>query len=553
GVHLEQSTGLTMLDHAAMLFADWPYHLWVMEGLFHPLPLWLGVPAFIYAAYRRWWGLMFLWAGVLTAFLIGKIAKPNAAGWHLLNVSPFFLLMAAVGIIDAVNHIKMKPARDSMMALLCGLLLLAAVQDASFWRIPPVKATVDDWIAENIGDEESVNVFPEFYPEKGETRQWILREIQSGYPGRGYSTLRELYWYVTLREGAPIYYPLSHLASKKPVAQIFPQSPDLVTTDRAFATGPDTGLASARRYILSDQASGQICVLASNAHSQPNTLRLRIGGQSRTFTLQRGASAVFTFNRDQNRSFLMKGAYVEIEASSSLDAVWMVGATSQQIGDIYSQLGQVSKAVESYAESATAYSLLRIMALSERGDVRLRAFAELGRLYPKLYMAITNTPLEELTWPQIAGFSDSAFSAKTEKTLTLDMFNRGGGGGAGATINPGDSLYGPYLALTQGEYRLKVRWMTGRRSPVIFRVDIRTSRGDDQKISRAFTADEVTAGHAEIPFTVTRVTDYPLEIRIGDVQGGAVMIESMFLSIDYLAHARKIIQAGLDGLKKKKI
>ncbi|MDH4183927.1 MAG: glycosyltransferase family 39 protein, partial [Nitrospinota bacterium] len=42
GVHLEQSTGLTMLDHAAMLFADWPYHLWVMEGLFHPLPLWLG-------------------------------------------------------------------------------------------------------------------------------------------------------------------------------------------------------------------------------------------------------------------------------------------------------------------------------------------------------------------------------------------------------------------------------------------------------------------------------------------------------------------------------
>ncbi|MDH5510147.1 MAG: glycosyltransferase family 39 protein [Nitrospinota bacterium] len=558
GVPFIEVTGLATIDGILMFFYNWRYQMWVLEGLFHPLPLWLAIPSFAYAVYMRRWRLLFVWAGAMAAFMIGKVAKPNAAGWHFLNVSPFLLFMSAAGIADAMEKIPVRQARHAAMALLCIFLVHGAAQDASFWILPPSKSSVENWKRENIGDGGQAALFTELKRETGDARRHILQEFHSGYPlGEapygGYSVLRDLWWYVSLKDGEPGFFPSAHIGSKKRTAQVFAQNRDLVTTDRAFATGPDTGLASARRFVLAEGAPEQILALASNAHVQPNTLKLNFGRVEKIIALERGGSALIAVKRDENRSFLLNGTYVDFVAKSERDAVWLIGANHQDIGDIYLSMGLITLALKSYALSRTPYSLLRIMAVADRMDTRLNAFAALEKEHPKFFKTITTTATEKLKWKDIAGYSETIFAAGGERTFTLDKFNRVGMPLEGHVITPGASMYGPYVALTGGDYILKMKWMTRREKPASFTVDVRTGRGNDITISRVYRGAEAEAGQTAIPFTALKEVDYPLEIRVGDVTGGPVILEEVTLSIDYLGHARKIISLGLAGLKSKKL
>ncbi|MDH5638491.1 MAG: glycosyltransferase family 39 protein [Nitrospinota bacterium] len=558
GVPYIAVTGIKTIDGTLMFFYNWRYQMWVLEGLFHPLPLWLAIPSFAYAAYMRRWRLMFVWAGAMVAFMIGKIAKPNAAGWHFLNVSPFLLFMSAVGVADALEKIPVRQARNAVMALLLIFLVHGAAQDASFWALPPSKSNVENWKKENIGDGEQVAMFTELIRETGDARRHILAEFHSGSFGGsptygGYSVLRDLWWYVSLKDGEPGFFPTAHIGSKKQTAQVFAQNMDLITTDRAFATGPDTGLASARRFVRVEGAPEQILALASNAHVKPNILTLNFGRVEKTLSLGRGGSALIAVKRDENRTFLLNGEYVDLMAESELDAVWLIGANHQDIGDIYMSMGQVTLALKSYAKSRTPYSLLRIMALAERIDTRLNAFAALEKDHPRFLKTITTTPAEQLEWKEIAGYSETVFAAGGERAFTLDKFNRVGMPLDSHVITPGASMHGPYVALTGGDYVLKLKWMTRREKPTSFTVDVRTGRGSDVTISRVFQGAEAESGQAAIPFTALKAVDYPLEIRVGDVTGGPIILEEVTLSIDYLGLARKVISQGLAGLKSKKL
>ncbi|MDH5757324.1 MAG: glycosyltransferase family 39 protein [Nitrospinota bacterium] len=553
GVPYIEVTGLKLMDGFLMFFYNWRYQLWVLEGLFHPLPLWLAFPSFAYAAYRRRWRLLFLWAGAMAAFVIGKAAKPNAAGWHMMNISPFLLLMAAVGITDALERINIKPLRQGLMAVLCLLMVHGAVQDASFWTLPPVKSSAEIWKAENIGDDGNVALFVELEREKGEPRDRILQEFNSGSRGGAYSVLRDVWWYVSLKKGAADYFPTAHIGSTRRSAQIFPVARDLVTTDRVFATGPGTGMDWARRFVLADDAQEQMLALGLNAHPGPNELRLTFGRVAKTMKLERGGGALIAVKRDDNRAFLLEGSHVKLRAESEKDAVWMIGANLQDMGDMYLGVGQLALAVQTYAQSRTPYSLLKIMAVADKIDTRLNAFAELEKSHPRFFKAITTTPPEKLEWEQIAGYSETVFASKAEMRLPLEKFKKVGMPADSHVLLPGASMYGPHMALTAGDYILKLKWMTRREQPASFGVELATGRGDDRKITRPFQGAEAESGAAAIPFTVSKTVDYPLEIRLEASQGGPVILEEVILSIDYLGHARKVISQGLAGLKSKKL
>ena len=440
--------------------------------------------------------------------------------------------------------------RRAILALPALYLAYILLQAASFLAFVPGGFTIAAWKGENIADDSHMVYFDSHSRERGDEKLFILREAGSGAPDKWYSRWLSPWSYAAIKDGAPVFFPLSHVASSRPTAQLFPANHDLITTDAAFATGPSAGIGSVRRLILADGAAGEMVIVVRNAHQGPNGIILSAGRMKKKFTLENGGVAIFGVNVDENGTLLYNGAYVEVSAVSGQDAVWMIGATDQAAGDLYMEAGQISNALKNHARSLSAYSLLRIMDMAGRMEVRLRALAEIEKRYPRLYAAITHTPPEKLDWEAIAGYPDSIFAGKARRPLPLGKFARRNMPQEGSVIPPGGSMIGPSLALTQGEYAIGLRWKPGQGAQTSFTVEVRMGKAT---IARKISGAGSEAGAAQIPFSVKSAVDYPLEIKIGEVSGAPVEVEEVLLSIDYLAHAQAVIRQAMDALKRKKI
>ena len=512
--------------------------IWISSMLFHPLPFWIGSAAWVYAVYSRPQRLTFLLIGCPLAYVMAQIPGAGSAA-AIAAISPLFLLGASVGMMDLAGMISIRPIRYSALALLAFFMIHGALQISSFRVFPPAEGSMARWMEENIADASLLSPLSGQEAVSAPAGTHILWRAGAGW--RGDWNIPPFYPSLAMGVNSALadYFPGPRVASHRAQAQIFPANRELVTTDKVFVSGPSAGHSRVQRFILAEGAPEEISLMVKNVHAGENTLSFSAGKVGKKFKLEKGGKGFFVIKTGENRGLLRNGAYLTLTVESAQDAVWMAAANDQDNGDMNSEVGQYTRGLESHVRSLTAYSLLRVTDLADKVDVRIKAFAELERRYPRLHAAITGAAPETLSWEAIAGYPDSIFAAKARIPLPL----------AGG-LAPGAAVVSPPVALTKGEYAVELRI---RSEPGIKNLLTVETRLGAVKNSTQVDAAGAEDGLVRVPFSVVSVMEYPVQISV--INGGAatVALEEGSLRLDYLSDARRTVRRALDGLKRRKL
>ena len=512
--------------------------IWISAMLFHPLPSWIGLAAWAGAVYTRPQRLMFLLIGSPLAYAVAQVPGPGAAA-VLAAISALFILGAAVGIMDLAMMITIRPVRDSALALLAIFMIHGALQFSSFRAFPPAEAVMARWMEENIADAAPLAPLAGRESISAPAGTHILWRVAAGWLGDW--SMPPLYpsAALALKSAAADYFPGPHVASSRAEARIFPDNHDLVVTDKVFLTGPSAGRPSVRRFILADGAPEEIALMVKNVHPGENSLAFRAGRVGKKFQLEKGGKGFFVIKTGENRELLRNGACLALTVESAHDAVWMAAANEQDNGDMNIEVGQYTRGLESYVRSLSAYSLLRVMDLADKVDVRLKAFAELERRHPRLHAAITGAAPENLPWEAIAGYPDYIFAAKARRPLPL-----------AGDLAPGGRVVSPPMALTRGDYavELRVRPQPGAQTTLM----VETQLGII-KTSTTVDAAGGDDGLVQVPFSVVSVMEYPVQISVVNPGASTEAVEEAALRLDYLSDARRTVRRAMEALKRRKL
>jgi hypothetical protein len=538
----------TMLNHIKLLFTQWSYHLWAIRGLFDPVPLAVGIISLAFVAYRHGWRLAFLWLSPVLFALLGRMTKPNSAPLHYLNLIPLLLLAASVGILDLLKMIPSRLARGALLSTLIVWGAYQALQDTSYWSLPPTFKVQHDWLEENLDYYADVWAPKDLMPlAAGDPRK--IREVYTGPEKWCYALHRDARHYIILKNGLPVLFPKAQFPSQRKTSTIFTASRDLAVTERMFATGPEPRLYEVTRYVMAGEAvADRIAVMVKNAALKENPVTLRIGRSLFTKKLKPGEKALFSAPMNENRTFLFEGRYVKVFANSEEDAVWMVAATHEDIGDLLLENGNKAGALADYARSGTAYSLLRIMALADDPAQKPMAAATLKNKYPDLFQTITTVAPGQWTFQNLAGWDDNLFLSKMTRRYGYEDFHKQEIPPAGFTLGPQSNLWGPYQPIMRGEYRLDIKWLVAGKGPESFQMNYGTRRIPGASIVRTLPGAEAVAGRTSINITEENMVDFPFEVWIGKVSGGDLGVAEIALTIDYVGPMKKLVREALDGV-----
>ena len=537
----------TLLNHIKVLFSHRDYHLWAIRGLLDPVPLSLGLAAIGYVAYRHGWTMAFLWLSPFIFVLAGRLTKPNSAPLHYLNLIPLLLLAVSVGMMDFLYTLRSATVR---VALLGSLVLWGgyqALQDTSYWSLTPSFKVQHDWLKENVNYYANVSGPKDLMPlAVGDPRK--IREVYTGPEKWCYALHRDERHYIILNAGLPTLLPKTHFPSQRKETTIFPASVDLAVTDRLFATGPEPRLYEVTRRIMAGEAGRNIAVTVKNAALKENLVTLKIGSAKFKKKLGPGETAFFEAPVEGNRTFLMEGRYVELFVNSEEDAVWLVAATDESAGDLRLEHGDKAGALADYSRSGTAYSLLRVMALADEKTKKLAAASELKRKYPELYRTMTTVDPAQWTFLNLAGWDENIFMALMTRIYGYDEFHKQEIPPLGFTLSPGANMWGPYLPIMKGNYRLDVKWLVNGAGPESFNMNYSTRRIPGNSIGRVIPGSEAAAGRTSASFTQENVVDFPFEVWIGGVRGGDLGVAEVALTIDYFTPMKKTVMDAVDAV-----
>ncbi|MDH4184524.1 MAG: glycosyltransferase family 39 protein, partial [Nitrospinota bacterium] len=538
----------TLKKHIELMASGYDYHIWATGGLFAPIPLLLGIAAIGFVGYTYRWRLAFLWFSPIPFIIIGRFAKPNAAPFHFLNLIPLLMLPVAIGILDALKLLPSRLARGVVMSVLVVWCSYASLQDASFWSLPPSFKIQHDWLEENLDASDLVKNWKDMVV-LGQGDPKKIRDIYTGPERWCYVLHRDARYYVFIRNGAPALFPLAHFPSQRQEASIFPASQELATTERVFATGPETKLYDVVRYIMAAETGGRIMAWARNASLEPSEVRLRIGGASFKRTLKPGEAALFEAPVEGNRTFLLEGRYVKVIATSEGDTAWALAANHDQVADLLLEMGEKSRALAEYSASGSAYSLLRIMALAPEQARRLQAALTLKGKFPDLHKTLATLDPQEWTFQSLAGYDDRIFQGKMTRFYGYNDFHRRNIPPSGLTLVDSEAgIWGPYTPVMKGDYIVDFKWLTYDKAPESFLVDIATRRFPNNEIVKKLSIEDARKGMTTISISEENAASFPFEIMVAEANGGMLGVMEVGVTIDYLTPLQKLALAARDGV-----
>ncbi|MDH5677568.1 MAG: glycosyltransferase family 39 protein [Nitrospinota bacterium] len=542
----------TLWNHFKVLFTHLDYHFWAIRGLLDPIPLWLGAAALGFVAWKHRWSLVFLWASPVLFILIGRLTKPNSAPFHYLNLIPLLLLAVSIGLLDGLKHVPSRMARGGLLAALGFWGAYQGLQDTSYWSLPPTFKVAHDWMGENLdyhadvlGPKDLIKMY------EGDRRK--IREVYTGPDRWAYVLHRDARHYIIIHKGNPMLFPTAHFPSQRPVATIFPASQEVVVTERVFATGPEAEIFDIRRLIMAKEATENIAVWVRNSSLKDNVISLCIGGATFGKKLKPGESAMFVAPTQENRTFLMEGNYVQVDAHSEEDAVWILAAKHDDLGDLMMDAGDRTAALEEYKKSGSAYALLRIMALGATKEQRLEAARKLKEEYPPLFATMTRRPREEWTFQNLAGWNDQYFRSLMTRNYEYSQFHLDHVPEAGLVLGPRSNIWGPYTPIMKGNYKLDIQWLPHGAGPESILLDVATRREPNNEIVQTITRAQARAGNTSLDIKVEDPANFPFEVMIGNVQGGTVGLGYVSLSIDYLGDLKSLVGAALEAAGKEEM
>ncbi len=553
GLNQVEWSGPQFLQPVMLMYENFDYMWWVTTGLFDPIPMWIGIPAFAAGAYFCGRNLAYLWVSPIIIYIIGRLAKPNSLAYQYLFVTPLILFVTAIGIWEGAKLIPQRFFRYSLLATLVCYLGYATVQDTSFFGLPPITDGEHRWADDNLsndgyGIEKTGGLGP---VENMESNVRLIRKFNNGMEW-AYSLHRDASHYYAIDKNAlhfaaPALFPKTQFVDNSDVAYIFPASRQLATTERIFSTDGRKKFRKTR-YVKASEAAPQIVIWVKNyenpALKKFNKVTISVGNEKREFKLAPRQSMVVSFDRDKNKSWLYYNKFLVVTVSSKGEAAWMVGANDYDIGSIYKSVGSNEKMYEAFLHADSACGLLEIIADAKDKNKKDVAVQLLKKKYPELWKAILDYRDGEtdIKWADYAGYDDRIFVGKMSKFIGDNNFNRN------ITKTPqsmvareGSIIFGPYIPLMKGLYDVEFKWRA-KGDGASFTLDIFSGQGGGLLFEKILSPSETKAGFLAASFVINELVNHPVEMRLRDVKGGDVLLESVSLKIDYIKQLKETIR-----------
>ncbi len=535
--------GLYNHGHLEFLWSHLAYNYYVLNGVLSPVPVWIAAALLFVLVARRGSDHFYLWAGPAIIFIVGKITMPVSAANHYLNIAPIFLIAISMGVNEIMKMIRYRGVGAAIVALTCIYPAYYAIGDTSFWSLRPLKHEGQKWMSENA-DYEAHGAYALFYfsdcytdsvaGRDPETNRFVINKFYYDLP-KAPSLHRTRTNCLALLEPDPLFFPNTHWVDDENRATIYPANYNLVTTTKKFVT---TKQAPVERLVKASELKGGITVLTDNCSQMKNNrVKVNIGGKKFEYNMAPGNKVVSEVTAP-NRTWLYFGEYVSVIAESKESACWSVGTNPQDTGDIKLALGAREKAAESYLESGSPYSLIKAY-LEGSETQKEKAHKEITRLYPKL---LTGEYLKKAThsWNDAANYTSNLFDIKmvkeiknTDTTNVSDPENI-------ESVGPGETLYGPYIPLLQGDYTLYIKW-SGSELLRSFDIDIVSLRSKNVITKKKIT-NNMAKNYATINFTIENFMEPDIEFRFYNVKGARLLIGQLLVKPQYHKPLKRLLQ-----------
>lgn len=521
---------MDMAGHLKLLYEWGAYNWWVFTGIFAPLPIWIALPAIGYAIYRTSWRYVYLWAPPLLIFLIGKITMPISAAGHFLDVIPFVMLSAAIGMEEAAVFVKSGKIKKILIVALGAYLVWTAAQHNSFWTLKPVQAEQYEWTRDNIAHGiKPVQVgliAVENAPKEALERR--IHFFTDGMP-QPYSLHRgERKFLWTVSDEIPVAHPVTHFPSQKAVSYVLPGSWDFVTTEKIFATGWSQ-IDGAERYILAGDAADPVILWMKNYSRKDNRIRGTFGKRNFDYKLGPGETRILSASKNDT-TFLYYGKYIYLSVMSEEGAGFAIGATEEDKGDIYMEAGDMDSAMRSYIKSGTMNGELMAIMNARNAEEKKTALAGLLAVRRNIFSQDYD-PADPAMWKKLAGYKNGFYEPMMSRPVEKNRGNNAVKASDDWLIFDGGYVYGPYIPLARGDYEVGAIWRADK-ADIGFTLDaVVMSEG---KVLGQVSAKTDAAGRGETKFTfrVDRLLEYPVEIRVMNVSGGMIYLEDFRIRAD---------------------
>ena len=539
---------------------NYDYNVFVIDGLFKPVPLWLAILALLVLIYKYPRKLAYLWIAPAVIFVAGKLSMPVSASHHYMNIVPLLMLAIAVGVDETA---KMVGKRFGAILPIVLLLYVSyhAIQDNSFWLLKSVYAQGRSWTIDNISPANKA---------RGMVKTISSYEAPTGIGGKGH---RVRYFYNIMNEMAvsihrdshieifidsknsPLMYPPVHFVANDSRNTIYPASHDVVTTDKAFVTGYIFQYKpSITKFVMAEIPLARIAIWIKNFSDKKNKVTLRVGGKNFKYELGPFEVAPLTIVDNPKRTFLYYHSLVKIDAESEELAGWRVAVNESDVGDLYLALGETDLAADAYLKSGNLYSVMRALVNTSLREKRAEAVAQVKALKPAILESNIFVADENL-WESIAGYTDEMFrsvmtrpveydSRFTKNAKRLDRYVDGEVTESTWEIGEGGQIYGPYVPLLGGFYKISAEIMArGNLDSLTF--DVSSSFGRKLIRSWEFKGNQLPSSlsykKVTFEFEIKSPLEAPVEFRFHQVKGGSVLIKKVDISADYLSQTKELL------------
>ena len=536
------------------------YNLFVIGGLFQPLPLWLAILGLLVLVYRYPRKLAYLWAAPLVIFVSGKMSMPVSASHHFLNIVPLLLLAVAVGLDELASRVG-KKFRVILPAILFIYVGYHAVQDNSLWLIKLVNVQNNVWLAENISPTDearrSIKYIQSYEVKTGDgDNNRRIRHFYNATNRQAVSLHRDSHAEINIdSKNEPLIYPPVHFLDRDIRNIIYPASHDLVTTEKAFFTGNINEYKPAvTKFVMDEKPLATIAVWIKNISDKKNRVLLRVGSKNYKYKLEPFEEASLTIVNDPSRTFLYYGSFIKIDAQSEGMAGWRIAVNERDMGDMYLALGKTDLAVDAYLKSGDLYSGMQAFVNTGSREKRAEAVKRIKALKPDLF---ENDYIvsDENFWESFAGYTDKMFRSVMTRRVEYDLrFTKNARkierhleeGGVQTTweIDDGGKLFGPYIPLMGGRYKVSADIMAkGDLSSFVF--DVISNYGKKSIRSWRLEGDQLPSGSSykkvTFEFEIKTPLEFPVEFRFHQVESGALLIKNVEITADYLNQTRRLL------------
>ena len=543
--------------------------LFVIGGLFKPVPLWLAILALLVLIYKYPRKLAYLWIAPVVIFIAGKLSMPVSASHHYMNIVPLLLLAIAVGVDETA---KKMGKRFSVILPIVLLLYVSyiAIQDNSFWLLRSVFEQNRSWIIANIAQTDearrlvrSVNSYEK--PEVSVDKSHRVRYFYNIMNEQAVSLHRDSHMEIVIDSKSPsLFYPPVHFVEKDSRNTIFPASHDIVTTNKVFITGNIfQSKPSVTKFIMAEKPLEQIAVWIKNFSDKDNKITLHAGGKIFKYKLGPFEEAPLTIVNNPQKTFLYYQSLIKIQAASKGLAGWRIAVNERDIGDIHLAMGDKNLGVDSYLKSGDLYSAMKAFINSDMREKQTKAIERIKRLKPDL-LEKNIIATDEMFWESFAGYTDKVFRSLmtrpveydihlTKNAKRIDSYLSDKKIESAWEVGEGGEIYGPYIPLMSGLYKVSAEIIaTGNLDSFTF--DVSSNFGQKLIRSWSLTGDQLPSNSlykkVTFEFEIKAPLEFPIELRFYNVNGGGLLVRKVEITADYLSQSKELLEKTRETAKR---